>query len=149
MSSPILERVAHLLCDAPARSLPLARLHEALAAPPDPPPPAPDVLASLLGRDPRFDVAAGPDPFDAIAAAWDRPTRDRYRSALRTATAPGLRVTLRQPEMGQPDPADAIALLAASLRQLHAAELPGMADRIAEAHAEYGALARLMPPPAE
>lgn len=149
MTEPhILERAGSLLRDAPARTLPLDTLLERLGWDTGT---ARHRLADLLARDRRFALAGGSDPLDALPLGGDPDTRERYRTALRAASPDTLRVILVEPDGGEATATtDTVALLDASLRQLRfGADLPGFADRVAEAQAEYGALARLVTPQAE
>lgn len=140
MDTEILDRAALLLRFAPDRTLTLARLHAILAAHH-----SADRLAALLAADRRFLLVRGPDPLAVVSLACDAPTRDRYVFALREATGDGLRVSLADATPEEED-LGPIALIERSLLQLRTTrDAPGMACRIAEAQAEYGALVRSLP----
>jgi hypothetical protein len=130
-----------LLRSAPAQSLPLWRLHRSLLLQLGPGVGGRAQLAAALSASGRFTVSEASDPLAAVNAIWDEELREEYRAALQDVTQAGTRVTLCDSPYAEPQDVDGLDLMAASLLRLSSVDSePVLADRIAEARAEYGAL---------
>jgi hypothetical protein len=131
-----------LLRNAPSHTLPLWRLHRSLRLHLGTAVGDHAKLADVLAATGNFTLTQVGTPLEGVSVIWDEDMREQYRAALQDMTLANTRVELRTSLIdASHERGDGLDLMAASLLRLAAfgAE-PTLADRIAEARAEYGAL---------
>ena len=131
-----------LLRNSPTHTLPLWRLHRSLLLHLGPVVGDRARLAAALAGAGSFTVTEAGCPLETVNAVWDDELRAEYRAALQDSNLAETRVTLCASPLDAPrQGCDGLDLMAASLLDLSAVTTePVLADRIAEARAEYGAL---------
>jgi hypothetical protein len=142
MQSNVCALAEALLRNAPTHTLPLWRLHRSLLLQLGTAVGDRATLAAELAAAGNFAVTEPGYPLDAMSAIWDERLRAEYRAALQDMALAETRVALcASPFAAAPQDRDGLDLMAASLLRLSAVTTePVLADRIAEARAEYGAL---------